>query len=207
MTSTICSLPRGSQLPTLKCQICHSFFAYQENPWLDPCSWLFNSVWLTCSSCLASWCHLWLVHFLQKHLLLSPNLPQFCHNPHSWLPSSLFSVSSRNALLDHCLAIAVRASSTDYPFLRNCLLYLNNAVFQALSHFHTYLSWVCSPTSNKYREMNGQVLMSFWPKQCFLNLNATAVQGSNTILCHYFLLLTAVQFQAENMQSVVYIYT
>lgn len=61
------------------------------------------------------------------------------------------------------LAVAVRSSSTDYPSPRNCLLHLHNALFYL--SLYTYLSWVDSPTSNKHREMNGEIFMSFWSKQ------------------------------------------
>lgn len=87
--------------------------------------------------------------------------------PHPWLPSSLLSVSSKNTLylLDHCIPSCYCCQGIAYPAPRNCLLYLSNAVFQAISQCNTYLSWMDCPTHNKYREINGKISMSFWSKQ------------------------------------------
>jgi len=33
--------------------------SFTKNICYFPCAWLFYSAWLQCSSCFASWCHLW----------------------------------------------------------------------------------------------------------------------------------------------------
>ena len=107
--------------------------------------------------------------FLHKRILLATYFLQLGYNPHPWLCSSLFSVSSRNTLylLDHCLPSCYSCQGFLHwlPSPQECLLYLGNAVFRAISHFKIYLSQMDSPTPSKYREINGQIFMLFWSKQ------------------------------------------
>lgn len=165
----VLALPRGSQLPTLTCHIYYSFFFYQEKSVTSPmrgCSTQpgFNAL---------------------HALLLSVIFDLLVFFTNTYCCLQIFPSSATNLIHDYLLAcslclpetlcifwitafrlgIAVRASFTGYPALRNCLLYLSNAVFQVLSHINIYLSWMDSPTPNKYREINGQIFMSFWSKQ------------------------------------------
>lgn len=112
------------------------------------------------------------------------------------------------------LTIAVRASFADYSAFRNCIFYLSNAVLQPIvSHVNTYLSWMDSLISNNYRETNGQIFMSFLSKQRVFSV--TWCKSSLRLSQKFMPLLPSLnsslgavfQVEAENLQSMGYIYT